>query len=99
MLFSVHHILQAGGVLAVAAVIFAESGLLVGFFLPGDTLLIPAGIFASQHKLNLYILLPSVAIAAIIGYQTQISQIEGDRRNQTTVGGRVSVRCSGDAAR
>jgi len=69
MLFSVHHILQAGGILAVAAVIFAESGLLVGFFLPGDTLLIPAGIFASQHKLNLYILLPSVAIAAIIGYQ------------------------------
>ncbi len=69
MLFSVHHILQAGGILAVAAVIFAESGLLVGFFLPGDTLLIPAGIFASQHKLNLYVLLPSVAIAAIVGYQ------------------------------
>lgn len=69
MLFSVNHILQAGGILAVALIIFAESGLLVGFFLPGDTLLIAAGIFASQHKLNIYVLFPAVLLAAIIGYQ------------------------------
>lgn len=69
MLFSTEHILQAGGILAVAAIIFAECGLLVGFFLPGDTLLIAAGIFASQQKLNIWILLPAVFLAAIIGYQ------------------------------
>ncbi len=69
MLFSVDHILQAGGILAVALIIFAESGLLVGFFLPGDTLLIAAGIFASQHKLDINLLLPVVILAAITGYQ------------------------------
>lgn len=69
-LLNVNHILQTGGMVALLAIIFAESGLLVGFFLPGDTLLIPAGILASQHKFaSIYILVPSVAIAAIIGYQ------------------------------
>lgn len=68
-IFSASHIAQTFGVLGIAGVIFAESGLLIGFFLPGDTLLIPAGILASQHKLNLYVLLPAVAIAAIAGYQ------------------------------
>ena len=69
MFFSVDHILQAGGILAVALIIFAECGLLVGFFLPGDTLLVAAGIFASQQKLNIYFLWPAVLLAAIVGYQ------------------------------
>ncbi len=70
MIFSVDHIIQLGGTLFVAAIIFAECGLLVGFFLPGDTLLIAAGIFASQHRyLNIFTLFPAVLIAAIIGYQ------------------------------
>ena len=70
MIFSVDHIIQVGGTLLVALIIFAESGLLIGFFLPGDTLLIAAGIFASQHKyLNIYELFPAVLAAAIIGYQ------------------------------
>jgi membrane-associated protein len=70
MIFSVDHIIQAGGILAVALIIFAECGLLVGFFLPGDTLLIAAGILASQHKyVNIFALLPAVLIAAIAGYQ------------------------------
>jgi membrane-associated protein len=43
------------GVLGVAAIIFAESGLLVGFFLPGDTLLFAAGILAQQGVLNVNI--------------------------------------------
>lgn len=68
---SVDHIIQAGGTLLVVLIIFAECGLLVGFFLPGDTLLIAAGIFAAQHKYisSIYVLFPSVLIAAIIGYQ------------------------------
>lgn len=64
-----HTVVQSGGILAVAAVIFAESGLLIGLFLPGDTLLLTAGLFSGQHKLPLIPLLISVIIAAIIGYQ------------------------------
>lgn len=61
------HILQSGGVLLVAAIVFAESGLLIGFFLPGDTLLFTAGFFASQGKLNIGFLLIATVLAAIIG--------------------------------
>ncbi len=50
-----------------AAIVFAESGLLIGFFLPGDTLLLSAGVFAAQGKLNLYLLITVVIIAAVIG--------------------------------
>ena len=60
-------LLQSGGILLVAAIVFAESGLLVGFFLPGDTLLFTAGFFASQGKLNLSLLLLAVVVAAVIG--------------------------------
>jgi membrane-associated protein len=68
-MFDVHNIVQTGGILAVAAIIFAESGLLLGFFLPGDTLLLTAGLFAGQGKLPLIPLLISVILAAVIGYQ------------------------------
>lgn len=61
------HLIQSGGILLIAAIIFAESGLLVGFFLPGDTLLFTAGFFAAQDKLHLGWLLFAVIIAAIIG--------------------------------
>src|SRR4051812_18532178 len=69
MWLSADHILQVGGLLAVTLIIFAESGLLVVFFFPGDPLLIPAGTLASHNKLNIYILLPALTLAAIIGYQ------------------------------
>jgi len=66
-------LLQSGGLLLVAIIIFAESGMLVGFFFPGDTLLLSAGIFAAQGKVNLAALLIVAAIAAIagdnVGYQ------------------------------
>ena len=60
-------IVQSGGILLVGAIVFAESGLLIGFFLPGDTLLFSAGFFASQDKLSLGWLLFVVIIAAILG--------------------------------
>jgi membrane-associated protein len=69
MLLDVNHIIQTGGILAIILIIFAETGLLLGFFLPGDTLLIAAGIFASQGKLPLIPLLVLTPIAAILGYQ------------------------------
>lgn len=49
------------------AIVFAESGLLVGFFLPGDSLLFTAGFLASQGFLNIYILIAVLLIAAILG--------------------------------
>ena len=60
-------IIQSGGILLIALIVFAESGLLIGFFLPGDTLLFSAGFFASQGKLPLVALLLAVVFAAIIG--------------------------------
>jgi membrane-associated protein len=68
-MFDVNHIVASGGILAVALIIFAETGLLLGFFLPGDTLLIAAGLLAGQHKLPVLVLLPVVAFAAIAGYE------------------------------
>ena len=61
------HIIQAGGLLLIAAIIFAESGMFVGFFFPGDTLLLSAGIFIAAGKLSFITVLPVIAIAAIAG--------------------------------
>jgi membrane-associated protein len=46
---------------------FAESGLLVGFFLPGDSLLVTAGFLASQGKLNIEILIIGCFLCAVLG--------------------------------
>ncbi len=54
-------------VLGVAAVVFAESGLFFGFFLPGDSLLFTAGIMASSGFLNIWMLLIGSFIAAVLG--------------------------------
>lgn len=62
-------LIEAFGTLGVFAVIFAESGLLVGFFLPGDSLLFTAGLLASQGVLNLAVLMVGCAVAAVAGDQ------------------------------
>jgi len=49
------------------AIIFSETGLLVGFFLPGDSLLFAAGLLASQDVFNVGILIVTLSIAAIVG--------------------------------
>jgi membrane-associated protein len=56
-----------GGLLLIGAIIFAESGLLIGFFLPGDTLLFTAGFFASTGKLPLAGVLVTIFLGAVIG--------------------------------
>lgn len=61
------HIVESGGLLLIALIIFAESGMLIGFFFPGDTLLIAAGIFAAQGKLSLVGICLVASIAAIAG--------------------------------
>lgn len=66
-MLSVSDIIQTGGLLLIALIIFGESGMFIGFFFPGDTLLLSAGVFAAQGKLPLAALLPIVAAAAILG--------------------------------
>jgi membrane-associated protein len=68
------HLINTYGLWGIYAIIFAESGLFFGFFLPGDSLLVTAGLLASTHKagdvhLNLAALLVGCAIAAIAGDQ------------------------------
>lgn len=60
-------LLETGGIIAIAATIFAETGLLVGFFLPGDTLLFAAGFFAAQGKISLIGSIIAVVLGAIFG--------------------------------
>ncbi|MHB8577762.1 MAG: DedA family protein [Dehalococcoidia bacterium] len=55
------------GYAGIFAILFAETGLLIGFFLPGDTLLISAGVLASRGQLSLPLLMLGGSIAAILG--------------------------------
>lgn len=66
-MFDIEHIISAGGILIVSLIVFAESGLLIGFFLPGDTLLFGAGLAASQGKFSLFWLMFFVVLAAVVG--------------------------------
>lgn len=67
MALSIDKWILGGGLLAIGGTVFAESGLLIGFFLPGDTLLFGAGILAAQGIFNLPLLIGVVIAAAIIG--------------------------------
>lgn len=55
------------GYIGLFFIVFAESGLLIGFFLPGDSLLFTAGFLASQEILNIAILVPLHFLAAVLG--------------------------------
>jgi membrane-associated protein len=66
-MFDISQLIEAGGILLIALIVFAESGLLIGFFLPGDTLLFGAGLYASQGKLSLPVLLIAIVVAAVVG--------------------------------
>jgi membrane-associated protein len=63
------HLIETFGTIGLLAIVFAESGLLIGFFLPGDTLLVTAGLLASQGKLNFAVILPGCFLAAVAGDQ------------------------------
>jgi membrane-associated protein len=64
------HLLDTFGTIGLFLIIFAESGLLIGFFLPGDSLLFTAGLLASQDKLAPFpVIILGVFAAAVIGDQ------------------------------
>lgn len=65
--FDLVQLIKTVGYIGLLAIIFAESGLLFGIFLPGDSLLFTAGFLASQGFFDLYILLPLLFIAAVTG--------------------------------
>jgi membrane-associated protein len=65
----VEGLIRAGGLLMVCAIVFAETGLLVGFFLPGDSLLFTAGFLAAAGHINIALLLVCTTFAAIAGDQ------------------------------
>ena len=65
--FDVALFIKAAGVLGVAGIVFIESGLLVGFFLPGDSLLFTAGFLTSQGYLPIVPLILLCFIAAVLG--------------------------------
>jgi membrane-associated protein len=68
-LTDVRALVQWGGYVGLTAIIFVETGLLVGFFLPGDSLLVTAGLLSAQPQfgLNVYLLGVILSIAAITG--------------------------------
>ncbi|MCC7358189.1 MAG: DedA family protein [Anaerolineales bacterium] len=61
------HLIETFGYIGLFVIVFAESGLFFGFFLPGDSLLLTAGLFASNGVLDERLLLPIVFVAAVLG--------------------------------
>ncbi|MBX7041658.1 MAG: VTT domain-containing protein [Ignavibacteria bacterium] len=66
---NLEELIRWGGLTVLIIIVFAETGLLVGFFLPGDSLLITAGLIAAQGYLDIFVLNVSLILAAIIGDQ------------------------------
>ncbi|MBI2074770.1 MAG: VTT domain-containing protein [Candidatus Levybacteria bacterium] len=66
-MFDIETLIKTIGLLGVLAIVFTESGLLFGFFLPGDSLLFTAGFLASQNFLDIKILVLGCFIAAVAG--------------------------------
>ncbi len=68
-IYDVESLIAWGGLLLICTIVFVETGLLFGFFLPGDSLLVTAGILAAADVLSLWQLLVLVPICAIAGDQ------------------------------
>lgn len=66
-LYNLEGLIRWGGYAVLTAVVFTETGLLVGFFLPGDSLLVTAGLLASQGFLDVWLMGVILSIAAIAG--------------------------------
>jgi len=58
------------GYIALFAIIFSETGLMLGFFLPGDSLLVTAGLFAARGEFDIRVIIPLLIVAAVSGNTT-----------------------------
>src|SRR3989344_9356208 len=65
--FDLATFIKAAGYLGLLGIVFAESGLFLGFFLPGDSLLFTAGFLASQGYFNIIVLIILCFIGAVLG--------------------------------
>lgn len=65
--YSLDALIQWGGYILLVAIVFAETGLLIGCFLPGDSLLITAGLLAAAGHLNIWWINVLLIAAAIVG--------------------------------
>lgn len=68
--YNVPELVRIGGLVGLIVIVFAETGLLVGFFLPGDSLLITAGLFAARGDFDILTLNLTLIVAAILGDAT-----------------------------
>ncbi len=68
--YNVPELIRIVGLYGMIFIVFAETGLMVGFFLPGDSLLVTAGIFAARGDLNIWTLIPWLIVAAVAGDAT-----------------------------
>jgi membrane-associated protein len=68
--YNVPELIRLGGLIGLVLVVFAETGLMIGFFLPGDSLLVTAGLFAAKGDLDIVWLNLALIAAAIIGDAT-----------------------------
>ena len=69
-LLNIKELVSWAGYPGLALIIFSETGLLVGFFLPGDSLLVTAGLFAAAGYFDIRLLIPLLLVAAIVGNAT-----------------------------
>ena len=67
---TLEEIIRWGGYIGLFLIIFSETGLLVGFFLPGDSLLVTAGLFAARGELDIVLLNVILLAAAVTGNAT-----------------------------
>ncbi len=65
--YSLDALVRGGGYVVLVAIVFTETGLLVGFFLPGDSLLITAGLVAAAGGLDIWWLNALLIVAAVVG--------------------------------
>jgi membrane-associated protein len=68
--YNVPELIRLVGLYGLIFIVFAETGLMVGFFLPGDSLLVTAGLFAARGDLNITTLIPCLLCGAIVGNAT-----------------------------
>jgi len=87
--YNVPELIRIVGQYGIPLIIFAETGLLAGFFLPGDSLLITAGLFAARGDLNLSLLIVTLIPAAILGNAT--GYLIGKRAGKTLYNRRDSL--------
>jgi membrane-associated protein len=78
---NLEELIRWGGYIVLVVIVFSETGLFFGFFLPGDSLLVTAGLFAGKGDLDIFVLFAILATAAIVGDATgfEIGRLSGRR--------------------